>query len=102
MEQTTMTALLYCENCNGETDHTITYRNGKICSIGCQVCGAEVHLDHQSMSHYYKEEVLNRLLTKPGRMTREMQADLNGFLRSMPKRVITKPYRVYKELEKKH
>ena len=36
-------------------------------------------------------------MSKPKRMTKEMEADLNGFLRSLPYRVITKPYRVYKE-----
>ena len=99
MSKSTIDASLFCTGCNQETEHQIEYLNGKITSITCMACGSSVHMDHGSMSSYYKEEVINRLLTKPVRMTREMQNDLNGFLKSLPHRVITKPYRVYKEWE---
>lgn len=100
MSRSIVDADLFCANCNQETEHQIEYLSDKIQSITCTKCGSAVHLDVSSMEKYYKEDVISRLVSKPGRMTREMQADLNGFLKSFPLRVVTKPYRIIKELEK--
>ncbi|MDD2414948.1 MAG: bh protein [Eubacteriaceae bacterium] len=98
MAKNTMDAYLFCVNCDKETDHRVEYRNGQIHRVTCTECGMTVQMDQNYINDHYKDEFIKRVLTKPVRMTREMQKDLNGFLRSLPFRVITKPFRVYQEI----
>lgn len=48
---------------------------------------------------YYTGKALFRLLTKAQRLTHEAEADLAGFARSLPLRLLSKPYRLLKELQ---
>ena len=90
---------LYCDQCGNETAHRIVYQNDKIHKIICEDCGHTVEINHDYVEKHFKEDFVHRVLSKPGRMTKEMQADLNGFLKSLPFRVVTKPYRMMKERE---
>ena len=94
-----MEAYLYCIHCNGETQHKIHYRNNQISQIKCNTCGVEVRIDQDYVEKHIKEEFIRRVLTKPIRITKEMEKDLTGFLVSLPYRVVTKPYRMYKEFK---
>ena len=97
MPKNSMQAYLFCVNCEKETQHEIEYRNDQIDKITCQTCHIQVKLNQEFVNAHYKEEFVARVLSKPSRMTKEMEADLSGFLKSLPQRVISKPYRVYKE-----
>ncbi|QSX08120.1 bh protein [Alkalibacter rhizosphaerae] len=101
MPNTKMEATLFCIHCDGDTDHVIQYKNDHIHQITCKNCGVEVKIDQDYVKKHFKEEFVLRVLTKPVRMTREMERDLTGFLVSLPFRVVTKPYRVYKEFHDK-
>jgi len=41
---------------------------------------------------------VERILTKPYRMTKELEEDLTKFILSLPIRIITKPYRIAREV----
>ena len=41
---------------------------------------------------------MKRILTKPYRMTEELEKDITKFIISLPIRIITKPYRIAKEV----
>ncbi len=97
MSKNTIEAYLFCMNCDDETEHKIEYREGQIHRITCTQCGMAVQINQEYVNAHYKEDFVNRVMSKPGRMTKEMQADLDGFLRSLPHRVISKPLRVYRE-----
>lgn len=97
MPKSRMEAYLFCVNCEKETAHEIEYYNNQIERITCQECHIQVQLNQEFVNKHYKEEFVKRVLSKPSRMTREMEMDLSGFLKSLPQRVISKPYRVYKE-----
>ncbi|MFZ7121480.1 MAG: bh protein [Eubacteriaceae bacterium] len=97
MPNSHMDAYLYCIHCNEETNHTIQYKNNHINQIRCKKCGIEVKIDQDYVQKHFKEEFIHRVLTKPVRITKEMEKDLTGFLKSFPYRVVTKPFRVYKE-----
>lgn len=90
-------AYLFCMNCDKETEHEIDYLDGQIHKITCKNCGIDIQINQEYVKEHYKDDFISRVMSKPKRMTKEMEADLNGFLRSLPYRVITKPYRVYKE-----
>jgi transcription elongation factor Elf1 len=99
MPNNSMDAYLFCMNCDKETEHQIDYHDGQIHRITCKECGMAVQINQEYVNTHFKEDFVARVMTKPRRMTEEMQQDLNGFLRTLPHRVITKPYRVYKEWE---
>ncbi len=47
----------------------------------------------------YGEDLVNRVLTKPRRITEEYEKDLIKFMKDIPFRIITKPYRLIKEID---
>ena len=100
MNKNTMDTCLFCLHCDKETEHQIVYQNNQIQSIKCRECGMTVQINEDYVQKHSRDELVQRVLSKPRRITREIQADLNGFLKSLPHRMITKPYRVYKEWEK--
>ncbi len=95
-----MDAMLFCIECNENTNHTITYRNEKIENIKCNQCGREIKIDHEYIQRNFKEDIVERVLSKPSRMTKEMEEDITLFITSLPFRVISKPYRLMKEIYK--
>ncbi|MPW24746.1 bh protein [Alkalibaculum sp. M08DMB] len=99
MPNSNMDAYLFCIHCDKETNHKIHYKNNQINQIKCTNCGVEVKIDQDYVQKHFKEEFIHRVFTKPVRMTKEMEKDLTGFLRSLPYRVVSKPFRVYKEFK---
>ncbi len=91
-------ATLFCVNCDEETNHKVDYRGDRIHSVTCTQCGMTVQMDQDYIDDNFTQDFVKRVFTKPSRLTKEMQADLNAFMRILPYRVITKPYRVYREI----
>lgn len=101
MTKNRIKADLFCVNCEKESPHEIEYKDEQIYKITCEECGIQVQINQEFMNKHFKEEFTKRILSKPVRMTEEMEADLSGFLKSLPTRVISKPFRVYKEYKDK-
>lgn len=101
MKKNCIEADLFCVNCENETTHEIEYKDEQIYRITCENCGIQVQINQEFVNKHFKEEFIKRIFTKPVRMTEEMEADLSLFLKSLPSRVISKPYRVYKEYTEK-
>lgn len=98
MKVKTMEAGLYCTHCGEETDHEITYINEEIKSVRCEQCNRTKELRVDLSKEFYKE-VYERVSTKPTRITKEYQEDLNHFLFTLPVRVVSKPYRLIKDVK---
>ncbi|TBL81677.1 bh protein [Paenibacillus thalictri] len=96
MEEKKMEAELYCLPCRGETVHTIVYINNKLSKIECQACH-HLHVISINVKEELYHEILERIISKPTRMSKEYKADLTLFLKSLPIRMLSKPFRVYKE-----
>lgn len=96
---TRMKALLFCLHCNKDTEHTITYAGDIIKSIKCEECGTELELNRENIIKEYTGDFIERVLTKPHRMTKELEKDIGEFLFSLPIRIITKPYRLFEEVK---
>lgn len=92
-----MEADLYCIHCKEDVPHSITYINDKLTHVGCEICGKSVDVEINPTREFYKE-VYKRVSSKPARITEEYKQDLSHFLLSIPKRVISKPYRLMKDL----
>ena len=102
---------LLCTSCMETTVHTLTYSNRHLVSIECEKCHRRTEMGEgfsdNVASHkitFYDierldtEEFMQRILTKPQRMTRELEQDLSLFLVTLPLRMITKPYRIMREV----
>lgn len=91
-----MEAELYCIHCQEDTLFHITYFNNTLWRIKCETCGHHLEIQEDIVKKYFSNWV-ERILTKPKRMTKELEADLAKFFYSMPVRIISKPIRVRKE-----
>jgi hypothetical protein len=92
-----MEAGLYCLHCKEEVDHEITYINSQIKSIRCLQCNKTKELKIDMKKELYRE-IVERISTKPTRMTEEYRKDLSHLLFSLPFRAIKKPYRLLKDV----
>ncbi|SFL56210.1 hypothetical protein SAMN04488054_102159 [Salibacterium qingdaonense] len=91
-----MQADLYCIQCREETPHVIQYINEEISTITCRRCSRVVDIDIDIMNELY-DEVYQRITTKPARLSKESREDLSHFFFSLPSRVISKPYRLFRD-----
>ncbi|AEE91138.1 MAG: bh protein [Tepidanaerobacter acetatoxydans] len=93
-----MKAELFCLHCNKDTPHTVIYAGNTLKSIKCSNCGSEIEIRRDKLIENYAVDFIERIFTKPYRMTRELEQDLTKFILSLPIRIITKPYRIAKEM----
>jgi transcription elongation factor Elf1 len=98
MEYKEMEAILFCIHCNDERDHVITYINGKISRIECTSCHHTVEIKVDLLKEFY-QEVYEKIVNKPVKITEEYRKDLSKFLLSLPIRIIKKPYSLYKYIK---
>ncbi|KYO65246.1 bh protein [Thermovenabulum gondwanense] len=94
-----MEAELFCLHCNKETPHTVYYAGNILKRIKCEECGSEIEIRREKLLENYALDFIERILTKPYRMTKELEGDLKKFILSLPIRIVTKPYRIVKEVE---
>ncbi|HHY03842.1 MAG TPA: bh protein [Thermoanaerobacterales bacterium] len=94
-----MKAELFCLHCNKDTPHTVTYVGNTLESIKCIECGNEIQIKKEKLLENYAIDFIERILTKPHRMTEELEHDIKKFILSLPIRVVTKPYRIAREVE---
>ncbi len=93
---------LLCNTCNEETPHTITYNDNIIEQIVCDCCHYGIVVDVEKIKQNAGTDLVKRVVTKPARMTEEIKKDLGLFLKSMPVRILSKPYRMMTEHKKGH
>lgn len=95
---TTMKTELFCLHCNRECLHAITYLGAYLREVRCQECGTHIEMDRRRILETYTTEVIDRILTKPHRLTEEGRKDLSNLIKSFPVRIVTKPLRIAKEI----
>jgi len=76
----------------------VYYVSGILRKVKCEKCGNSFDLEREKLLRYYTEEVISRILTKPDRLTEEVKRNFNQFVLSLPFRLLSKPYRVAKEI----
>jgi transcription elongation factor Elf1 len=94
-----MDADLFCLHCSIDTIHKVTYKGNYLKSIKCNECGSELEIRKDRLLEFFAADFIERIMTKPKRMTAELEKDLTKFIMSLPIRIITKPYRVVKEVQ---
>jgi hypothetical protein len=90
---------LFCCICNESTIHKIYYYKDVLHSSKCVVCNFKIEFISIVINiHNYPEEIIQRVITKPDRILKEISMQGAGFFNAIPVRVITKPYRICREL----
>ncbi len=107
---------LLCIICGANTVHTLQYKADQLTVIECTECHRRVEVCHEpscsedhhaahaqtvrhdEMSSLYRADFLKRVLTKPRRMEEELREDLTLFMATLPLRLITKPYRLLRDV----
>ena len=89
---------LYCSRCHDDTLHRVLYVNHKIKGVKCTVCNTGTAIEINLRTELYKE-VYKRMTSKPNRLNKEYHDDLFKFIMGLPKRVLSKPYRLLGDVE---
>ncbi|OCA87780.1 bh protein [Bacillus sp. FJAT-27225] len=95
MKYSEMDSSLFCSRCNDESLHNVKYLNNKIYSVECTVCHSKINLQVDPIREIYKE-VYKRVTSKPTRLISEYEKSHDKFITELPKRVLSKPYRLKK------
>jgi len=90
---------VFCLHCREETPHMVAYGQKYLKEMRCEVCGTVIRVDRKRMLELYAHDMVDRILSKPLRMKKELAAkSLSEFTMSLPVRVALKPVKVAKEL----
>jgi ribosomal protein L44E len=89
---------LYCSRCKDETLHRVQYLNEKLHSTECSDCHRKYKINFNPTRELYKE-VYKRITSKPTRVTKEYKEDLSKFISGFPKRLLSKPYRLLRNVD---
>lgn len=89
---------LFCLGCNKDTVHETTYVGNYLKCIRCFECGRTIAINRQQLLEHFAIDAMERLATKPHRITEELRCDLQKCISTLPVRIITKPFRTIKEI----
>jgi hypothetical protein len=89
---------LFCINCNEETPHTVQYIGSYLRSVSCDNCTKKIEIDRRHLRTVFAEDFIDRILTKPHRMTEDMKRAVAILMPFFPKRLIREPLKVLKEI----
>ncbi len=90
--------VLFCINCDKESAHTVTYIGNYLRSVECDNCAKKIEIDRRHLRTVFAEDFINRILTKPHRMTEDMKKAVATLMPFFPKRLIREPLKVLKEI----
>lgn len=90
--------ILFCINCNEETEHTVTYIGDYLKSIQCDNCKRKFEIDRRHLTTVFTEDFIDRVLSKPHRMTQDFKEAMSYLLPFFPKRLFKEPKKVIKEI----
>ena len=89
---------LFCINCNKEVPHIVYYIGNYLRSVECEDCGKKIEIDRRHLRTVFAEDFINRILSKPHRMTEDMKKAVLTLMPFFPKRLIREPLKVLKEI----
>ena len=90
--------VLFCINCDKESSHTVNYIGSYLRSVSCNNCSRTIEIDRRHLRTVFAEDFINRILTKPHRMTEDMKKAVAILMPFFPKRLIREPIKVLKEI----
>jgi len=89
---------LFCINCNEETEHYVNYIGEYLKSIQCSKCGKKFEIDRRHLRTVFAEDFIERVLSKPHRMSKDFKEAMAYMIPFFPKRLFREPKKVLKEI----
>src|SRR4030066_1994568 len=89
---------LFCISCNEETPHTVQYIGSFLRSVSCDNCTKKIEIDRRHLRTVFAEDFIDRILTKPPRMTEDMKKAIATLMPFFPKRLITEHLQVLRDI----
>ncbi len=89
---------LMCSICGRATEQEIAYAGRLMVSARCLTCGNEIHVARESLPEEYKDDLLDRLRSKPHRLAHRLRKHPWRVLRSLPGAIVRQPYKLLTEL----
>jgi len=89
---------LFCINCNEETEHSVNYIGEYLKSIQCNKCGKKFEIDRRHLRTVFAEDFIERVLSKPHRMSKDFKEAMAYMVPFLPKRLFREPKKVLKEI----
>jgi hypothetical protein len=93
-----LNAALECPTCSNETIHEIRYVAGLLNRIRCVRCGQHWQMARHAVEEAYLRQLVTRVASKPLRLGLEAGRHPIAFAFSLPRRVVTKPWRIASEV----
>ncbi|MDD3818747.1 MAG: hypothetical protein PHG41_02790 [Actinomycetota bacterium] len=90
--------ILFCINCNKESPHTVYYVGNYLRRVVCDNCNKKIEIDRRHLRTVFAEDFIDRVLTKPRRMTDDIRKAFATLLPFFPKRLFEEPLEVFKEM----
>ncbi|HAX17669.1 MAG TPA: bh protein [Actinobacteria bacterium] len=90
--------ILFCINCNEETEHSVNYIGEYLKSIKCEKCKKKFEIDRRHLRTVFAEDFIDRVLSKPHRMSRDFKEAMAYMVPFFPKRLFHEPKKVIKEI----
>ncbi|MBC7334113.1 MAG: bh protein, partial [Actinobacteria bacterium] len=81
-----------------EESHTVYYIGEYLKSIVCDNCGKKLEIDRRHLRTVFAEDFINRILSKPHRITEDMKKAFVSLVPFFPKRLLREPVKVLKEI----
>ncbi len=88
---------LLCSTCGQTTLQEITYAGRLITSVRCTHCGTVVRFDRPSLPAEYKDDLRERLRSKPRRFAHRLRRHPLKALRSLPAAIVRQPMKLFVE-----
>ena len=89
---------LFCISCGEETPHTVHYIGSYLRSVSCDSCSKKIEIDRRHLRTVFAEDFIDRILSKPHRMTEDMKKAFATLMPFFPKRLIKEPLQVLREI----
>lgn len=89
---------LFCVNCNEETPHTVQYIGSYLRSVSCDRCSKKIEIDRRHLRTVFAEDFIDRILTKPHRISEDMKKAFATLMPFFPKRLFLEPLQVFREI----
>src|SRR4030042_5317758 len=90
--------VLFFVSWNKESLHTVYYIGNYLRCTSCDSCGRKIEIDRRHLRTVFAEDFIDRILTKPHRMTEDMKKAIATLMPFFPKRLIKEPLKVLKEI----
>ena len=97
MSNEVLNAELNCAHCRKETVHELIYAGRLLVSTTCSVCNTRVEHESNDLWDNYLKDLPHRIATKPYRLWKRFWRTPKTLVWTLPKQTFSKPFKMFRE-----